>query len=293
MNYPFAANKKKNPFNWWQMLFFVLLVIGFLIFLFPKKLFNETFLRNTKPSAVSISYLKNLVEKNPDDVNLRMNLAQQQFTVGQVKDAKKTISPLVKLNPSSQFQWEVLWLYYQIVSVETFQLKEKTVARKEKETLLKTMQISLTNSPYLTLEQQEQLAGNALAFEQPYLANQLYKKITLRGGKKSAAFYANAGKAALYVKDYQSSAEFYRLAMDVSSTLEEKRRYYINALDSLSASGSDSKTLEFAKKNLDGLSKDENTLFYLTKLALRVGQQKAAEFYANQLLQLDYRDSAK
>lgn len=292
MNSPFNANKKRKNFSWWQMLLFVLLFIGFLLFLFPKKLFINTLLQNKEPSAVSISYLKNLVENNPKDMNLRWNLAQQQFQVGQIEDAKKTIAPLVTFKPNTQFQWRTLWLYYKIISIEAFQLKEKSLPRKEKEAILKSLRGILAQSPQLTSSELIELADSALAYEQPALANELYRKITLLPGTQSIAFYAKAGRAALYIKDYQGSANFYLTAMQKSTSIDEKRLYYTKALDSLSAGGVESKALEFAQKNIDGLEKDKNTLIYLAKLALRVGQQKAAEQYINQLLQLNYRGSA-
>lgn len=293
MTSQFAVNKKKRPpFGWWQMLVAVVLLIGVMILLFPKKSFVDLLVSNHEPSAVSISYLKNMVDNDPTNRDLRMNLAQQQFKMGQIQEAKTTISSVISFAPSSDFQWNVLWLYYLITRVEAFQLKEKSPDRLEKEAKLRALQIVLARSPLLPTNKQQILANDALAFEQPSVANYLDKKIMAQS-KQPVAFYAEAGKTALYVKDFQGSADFYRLAMEKSGTLEDKRLYYTKALVSLSAAGTDEKALEFAQKNIDGLAKDKSTLIYLTKLALRAGQQKIAAGYINQLLQLKYQDSTE
>ncbi|KTD66565.1 hypothetical protein Lsan_0510 [Legionella santicrucis] len=293
MNSPFDANKQKKPFSWWQMLLFILLFIGFLIFLFPQKLFMNTLLKTDKPSAVSISYLQNAVKNNPTDADLRVSLAQQQFQLGQVEEAKKTITPYINDRPNSNFEWRILWLYYKILTVEAFQLKEHNPQRKEKEALLRSLQNVLIHSPLLTSKELLELADSALAFDRPDLADLIYQKINLQGENQSVAFYAKAGKVALYVKNYQGSANYFLMAMKKSTSLDKKRLYYTKALDSLRAGGTESKALEFAQKNIDGLEKDKNTLMYLAKLALGAGQQKVAEQYINQLLQLKYRGTAE
>ncbi len=253
----------------------------------------NTLLKTDKPSAVSISYLQNAVKNNPTDADLRVSLAQQQFQLGQVEEAKKTITPYINDRPNSNFEWRILWLYYKILTVEAFQLKEHNPQRKEKEALLRSLQNVLIHSPLLTSKELLELADSALAFDRPDLADLIYQKINLQGENQSVAFYAKAGKVALYVKNYQGSANYFLMAMKKSTSLDKKRLYYTKALDSLRAGGTESKALEFAQKNIDGLEKDKNTLMYLAKLALGAGQQKVAEQYINQLLQLKYRGTAE
>ncbi|KTD39432.1 hypothetical protein Lnau_0199 [Legionella nautarum] len=286
-----AANKKKRKFfGWWQILVFVLLLVGLFLLLFPKGLFINTVLHNTKPSRVSVSFLKNLIAKDPTNVGLRMNLAQQALALGELQEAKQAIAPLINFSPSTETQWRALWLYYQISRVETFQLRPNTLTRREKEAYLKSLQTLLANSPYLNSDEQVQLADEALATNTPEVADRLFKKVMLRDKKRPIAFYVKAAKAALFVKDYEGSAEFYRMAMERSTTTEDKRLYFTKALESLIASGNPTKTLAFAEKNIDGLKDDQTTLVYITKLALRAGQQQVAEHYVGQLLHLRYQD---
>ena len=83
------------------------------------------------------------------------------------------------------------------------------------------------------------------------------------------------------------------MAMKKSTSIDEKRLYYLKALDSLRAGGAESSALEFAQKNIDGLENDKKTLIYLAKLAIWAGKQQVAEQYMNQLLQIKYRGSAE
>lgn len=289
MIFPFDANKK--IFSWWQMLLFALLLLGFLIFLFPKRLFTNSVLHTHSPSEVSIGYLKNLLAKDPSNLDLQMSLAEQEFQLGEIQEAKKIISPSLTLEPNSDFQWRILWLYFQITRVETFALPQESSQRQEKTSILKQVLSVLLLSPYLTADEQARLADDALALDLPEMANSLYKLAIDRHVKRGIAFFIKAARTALFTKDYPRSAQFFILAMKRSNTLKNKQLYFKKAVDSLNLSGNETKALKFAQENIDGLAQDTSTLAYLAKLALEAGEQKIAEQYTDQLLQLQYQDA--
>lgn len=88
----------------------------------------------------------------------------------------KTITAYINYRPNTNFEWRALWLYYEILTVEAFQLKENNPQRKEKETLLRSLQNILIHSPLLTSKELLELADSALAFERPDLADLIYQK---------------------------------------------------------------------------------------------------------------------
>jgi tetratricopeptide (TPR) repeat protein len=288
----FDVTKKKRPFVWWQILCFSGLLIGFLLIIYPPKRFINSIMNSQIPSEVSINYLKNLITKDPDNIPIKVVLAKQEIQLGRVNDARAVIEPYVNQIPHSALQWNILWLYYQITRIEAFALKENDPQRIKKSDILKALLTTLMKSPYLTGEQAALMAEDSLAFNFTENAASFYKiAINDKHIKKSARFFAQAGKAMLYVKDYQNSSDYFLMAMQHSMTLEQKRKYYINAVDSLVSGGITSTALTFAAQHIDGLTSDPVTLIYLSKLALKANQQKAAEHYISSVLQLQYRES--
>ena len=162
-----------------------------------------------------------------------------------------------------------------------------------KESILKQVLSVLLQSPYLSANEQAHLADDALALDLPEIANSFYKIAIDRHVNRGRAFFVKAARTALFTKDYQKSAQFFILAMKQRPTLKDKRLYYKKAVTSLKLSGVETEALKFAQENIDGLARDTNTLAYLAKLALEAGQQKTAEQYTDQLLQLQYRDTTE
>lgn len=231
-----------------------------------------------------------MLEKEPTNSDIRLVLAGQQFRLGKIEDAKKTILPYLSLTPTTDFQWKILLLYFQITRVEAFALKETDPRRHEKEATLKSLLSILVKSPKLSPEEQADLADDALALNLPMEADTLYKMAIERGVKKPASFFAKAGMSALFIKDYEGSAKAYLIAMQKSVPINDKRIYFIKAMDSLNAEGAAKHALDVAEENIDGLKEDKATLIYLAKLALMAGQPKVAQTYVSQVLQLQYRD---
>lgn len=292
MTYQFSANKRR-AFSWWQMLLFIVLISGFLIILFPPKSLLNTLLYNSTPSDVSISYLKNLIAKDPSNTDLKLILAQQQFHMGKVQAAKKTILSFINTPTNSDIRWRTLWLIYSITRVEAFEFKEDDPKRAEKVAALIQMLPLLEKSPFLNNEDKASVADDALAFDQPYIANNLYKSLIQLHLKMSVSFYEKAGKAALYVEDYENSAQSYLAAMKASTSIDDKRFYFMKAVESLNFAGVAANTLAFAQKNIDGLKNDNQTLSFLANIALSASRQKDAQEYINQVLQLHYQDSSE
>lgn len=290
MNSRYDATKRSFLFSWWNILLFAFLFLGFLMILYPKKLLLSSLKSNQQPSQISISYLQNLIQQDPSNISLKSSLALQEFNIGQVKEAKSLIAPIVTMTPKSELEWNILSLYYRIIRVEAFKLKINSPNRQKKEAELNSLIAILINSPYLNAEDGKLLAQDALAFNKPQLALAFYNAVVKSNIIQSPSFYALAGQAALFVNDYGDSAKFYLLAMQHSTTLADKRSYFAKAIDSLRFSGNSRQALEFAQKNIDGLAKDKATLVKLTKLAMEANNPQGAVHYVDTLLQLRYTE---
>jgi len=284
------ANKRNNYFSWVQLLFFSVIIVIFFFILFPQKLLRQSLMNNPAPSALSIDYLQSLVKQEPNNIMLKISLAKQLFETGEVQKANNIIEPFITNSPETEAQWNALALYYQIIRSKAFELSEKSSARKQDEAILQAMLLILVNSPYLSANDAAALANDALAFDKPQTAITLYKSSLKSGKNQSVSFYETSAKAALFVSDYKTSAQFYLLAMQNSDTIEQKRFYFMKAVDSLKASGNPASALELAKNNIGNLAKDKSILIYLAKVAIGANQPKIAEYYITQALQLQYEE---
>ena len=288
MNSPFNVAKKLSTFKWWTILIIGLLLIILLMILFPQEHFVNRLIENQVPSEISRSYLRNLIQQNPTNLAMKYSLAEQELGLGDVHAAEAVIHPYITFNPSTEISWKILALYYRILRSEAFALHKKSLKRRSKEAEMIKLLPILAQSESLSVIEEPMLAKDALAFEQPTLAVLFYKQAILRPIKRPATFYAAAGKASLFIQDYQDSAHFFGLAMQESTMLSKKRYYFRKAIRSLKYAGDVNKALDFAVEHIDGLKDDQQTLMLLTQLAIEAGRHQLANDTLQQLLHLRY-----
>lgn len=289
----FQSNVPKvAPVIWklqgWHILAFAGFFLVSAAWIFPQKLLINMLTETAHPNLLSVTYLRNLAALHPKDAKLHVSLAEQEMILGNLNNANQAINPFLTLKPTNALQWHIAFLYYQIVYGQTYAAAENSADRLRGEAELKKLLILLAQSPDLPIEQAQQLAQQALALNQANLAVNFYKRIIAVDPHQSPEFLATAAKVALSASDYASSGEFYLLAMQNSTNLEQKRTYYAAAVDSVAEAGKPAATMDFAEKNLDGLADDSKTLIFLAEVALKADQQQYAEKYIKQALNFKY-----
>lgn len=285
------TQSQSRIFVWWHVLLFTALLLIMLLLLFPQKLLLKALLTTTKADPLAISYLYSFSAQDPHNVELKITLAKQQMLAGKLNEAAKLIAPYLTPMPHTALQWQTFWIYYQIMRTYVYELPAMSRLRSQQEKQLKILLRSLLQSPYLDIDQRADLAQDALALDEPKLALQLYQQAVQAKVNKPPAYFAGAGQAALFVSDYEASANFYFIAMKRSTTLAEKRKYYMGALDSLRAAGKPQGVMQIAQQHIDGLAQDRDTQLYLVKLALAVNNPQAAQDYMQQVLHLRYLEA--
>lgn len=286
---PNLPAKPSKKFAWWYIVLFALALIVLLALLFPQQLFLRTLINSNQPNAASVLYLRNLLALHPDNSELALALVQQEFALGDHAAAEHDIAPYLTATPQTTLQWKTLWIYYQIVRAQTYALLENNPERRNREAALAKLLSQLAASPLLTANNIAQLAQDALALDQVQLAMGFYRLAAQHPESQSASFFAQAGKTALFVSDYAASAQFYLLAMQKSGTIDLKRDYFAQAINSLAASGHADAIITFANAHIDGLAQDKATLLLLAKTALRADRPDRAQEYIREVLQLQYQ----
>lgn len=292
MNFQSNAPKSASgqwKFRWWHILLFTGLLLAATLVFFPQKnLIKLLTSNNAHPSQLAAIYLRNLAVLYPQDAELHLALAEQELGLGNLANADKAIIGFLTMTPNNPLQWRVIALHYQVTRTETYAFAEHSAGRLQGEAEMKRLLPILAKSPDLSVDQAKNLAQDALSIDKADIAVALYKRIIAAAPNQSPEFFANAGKVALFASDYQSSGEFYLLAMQGSDNLPKKRDYYKAALNSLLAGGKPAMVMEFAEKNIDGLAQDQLTLLFLAKMAMNANEGDFAQKYIKQALEFKY-----
>lgn len=291
MNFQSNAPKpapKTWKLAWWHILLFAALLLAASLLLFPQKLLIDALTKNGQPSQLAVVYLRNLAAMKPQDIDLHITLAKQELGLGNLKNADLTVKPFLTDSPQTPAQWQAVSIHYQVLRSETYAFPEKSPERAQGESQMKQVLYVLARDANLTAEEAKSFARDALSIDNAALAVTFYDLAIKSDPSQTSEFFANAGKVALYANDYQNSAKFYILAMTHSDNFNQKRDYYIAAMNSIMASGQSATVMTFAEKNIDGLANDQQTLLFLAKMALRANDSKAAQNYIKQALQIQY-----
>ena len=135
MTSPSGASKKKKSHPWLTMILTLVALMVFFFVLFPEKAFFRS-LMSGKASDISILYLKNLLAADPDNKEIKLELAGQEFEISQLEQAKQRIESELVAEPKNRIEWGFLLLHFQISKTETYALKEHSQQRMEREGLL-------------------------------------------------------------------------------------------------------------------------------------------------------------
>ncbi len=284
-------NDKKNSLKWWHFLVFFLLFAAITYFLFPQHIITS-YLETEKPNSVSRAYLRNMVEKYPENPTYKILLANQELSVGNIDYAQSLVRPYFSNDPKSAVDWLAAWSQYLIVRTQAFQLPENNPKRKQFEAKMKAQIPVLTRSPYLATNETLTLASDATALSSIKEAIILYQRLIATPiNTIPAKVFAKAGQTALFISDYRASADLYFAAQARTNDPVKQREYFINALDSLQQGNLMTEALTAAKTHIGNLKDDGVTLRYLANLALKANHPETAQDYAMRMLQLEYRSN--
>ena len=251
-----------------------------LVMLYPQQRLNEQIRKGIKVDEISLQYIKNLLATEPDNDELRLQLAQAYSTIGQDKNAFDTLQPLYT---HTQAHWrEQAWLAklgfllkiaYSalIVSPE----REEKIAQFVQELRVIEAQSSEPDSL-------RQLARLAEAGGEKYLAESILARLLLSSDK--ALDFDEAARLALANGRYLESAQFTWRARQLIHEPAKRIAYLKRGLSTLEAGGIGHIGLEWVQLLPAAEWHGSDVLYALTKLALASNHPAAAADFAARLL---------
>ena len=175
------------------------------------------------------------------------------------------------------------WLQYRIIRSKTYATVEGSPARKKLSPVLYKHVKDMAKTqlpPFRTI----MVLEDALYLKDKPLARKLYKGLDKEAAFENPEVYAQMGRVALALGDYQQSGEFYFKAQAQVGARDKKRKYFIAGLKSLQQGNLLNKAIKEAESRVGDLINDQDTLFFLTKLALAANKPALAERYIKQAI---------
>jgi len=164
-------NNENSLFSGWALLLFSLVIILILFVLFPGKKLLTSF-SNNPTDRTTIEYLKTLIDKEPENATLKINLANAQISIGHLSKAEQTLSQLLadeKYNNEAQF------LIIKIQFSQYFELSQPRLKNKKKVQLL--THITQLYPQESNIKKLNTLAEWSQQLAEPILASRIYEHI--------------------------------------------------------------------------------------------------------------------
>ena len=262
-------------------------IVSLALFLLYPRTALERRLASTPDTALSVSYLINLLRSDPDNLNLRLLLARSQAQLGRVTEARATLQPALDAADTEtrrQAHW-ALWKMNERDYHRSLASNSSAQGPLQAE-LLKQIEI-LAELPLL-IEQQIELGSKAYLFQQPALGARLFKAAAQRvdNADEAVKLYQRAAVKSLANGDYPGSAELYLLARASSTDPYQARQYFHSALRTLQSGNLMQQVIEIGEREIGPLADDQETLLLLTQMARAAGRPDIAERYVRRLLKL-------
>jgi len=270
----------------WLIALLAAMVCAALWMLFPRQDLERR-LSETTESALSITYLNNLLRSDPENPRLRLLLAQRQIAHGDTTDARETLQPALD-SKQPDIHRDALWTLWELTYAEFQRTPEKESARRD--ALRQTLRDQLHALARETwpLARQRSLAAMAAQFNEPALSIAINRTLASEQNdpQEAAVFYERAARDALAASDYATSAALYLTARKVTADPQQAKHFYLAAVRALQSGNQPVAALQMAEQELGTLENDPEILLFLIELARAAGKPDVADRYARRLLHM-------
>lgn len=281
-----AAQRSDRPYlaPLWLLILLGGLIALALVIIYPQKNLVDR-ITQAPDSELSRDYLANLLRTDPNNPKLRLLLARQMLAKGDLAALRETLRPALNAGDPDLHR-EALWLLWLAEEREYKSAQredQRTAQRKELGRQLKALADEQWSDDRLI-----EIAGKAFSLGETSIGVELFEQLAKRrpDSISTANSLAEAARSALANGQYSASAELYLLARKKTTNQAQAKRYFLSALSTLQSGNLLKEALQVAEKEIDDLSEDSDTLFFLTNLARAAGRPDIADRYVRKLLRL-------
>jgi len=260
-----------------------LAVVIVLVLLHPKQRLAEQIKSDAKVDEISLQYIKNLLATDPDNEELRLQLAKAYVSIGQYENAFATLQPLYA---STNTRWREeamlvkLGILLNFAFAETHGSPERKLKMEQFLQELRANEVQFTDPGSL-----RQLARLAELGGELQVAERIVLRLILAGA--TLQDLDAAARIALANGRYLESAQYTWRSRQLASDAAQKIIYLKLALSTLESGRMGHIGLEWVQKLPEAEWQSAEVLFSITKLALASNRPVLAADFANRLIALD------
>jgi predicted Zn-dependent protease len=272
----------------WAIALIALLVVGLMVLIFPRQALIQRMVTATEQSELGAAYLDNLLRTDPDNPELRLVLARQQYRSGKLDSAEATLRVAFS-SPQASVREDAAWLLWSIRVHEFERLEADSPQRSEALAALRRQLAELASRPWsetMTLE----LARYALGIGDDETGLRLLEELAQRRSDAGPELFERAAGEALGRGQYRAASALYFAARGRAATLAERRRTYIAGLHALQQGNLMNEAVAAGERELKDLGDDRDALYALIELARAANRIDIADKYARRMLRISLLD---
>lgn len=268
----------------------VVLFVLILWFVYPEtRMRDEASAVSAKPDEISIMYLRHEVSKNPDNLQLRLQLINDEIQLANLDKANALIKPYLDKQLDDNIAWQFKWYAFQTQFLK-FTAKKNGKSKQKKiedlHHLAESMQI-LAKAP-LSNKQLIGLMKQSLEIKSYALTAQISHRLSAERHQLSAEDMELVAQYDYLAGDFLASAEFYMAAYAKHAKAESKKQAYVLAIKSLLAGNLLPTYFPLVLKESSQFKQDPEVMMMLAKAALASKQTALATKWMRQAIGLQY-----
>ncbi len=272
------------------ILILVLTLVAALTFLFQYQNQLKQLVKVEQADLITVAYLRLLVQMQPQEPELRLELAQKLRTLGRWDEAQAALQPI--LDQGDTDNWPVQLLSIEIASSKLYALAETDPQRQSVFRELSDQFARLTEQK-VPDEYLEDIARMSLELAQPDIAAELYDRLAIIDTARRPEWLAKAARWRLASNSPKRAGQAYNQASMITSDPDAAQRYAMQALDAYRAANEDTIMLSLAGAYVTRFPDDRQLLERAMEIALAQEKQEQALEWGFQRLALDPTDVAQ
>jgi predicted Zn-dependent protease len=270
-------------------LFGAALVMVFAL-LFHKEASLKTMFNLIPADRISVQYLQLLVNANPEDAALRLELGRQYNQLGNVNEARVVLLPLLSQHGQGVIEAKLLSLE---MDIKSYYGKSASDASKENDLAELREKITVIANDLLPAELFPVVIQRCLELGKPELAAKLYELWASINNKDHFERLKEAGRWYVAAGNSVHAAEIYKNAYTETNDTELARQFALLTINTLRSTDKAEFSAAFGKECLQRFPNDKVILDDLISLALAINNPKQALEWGGLRLALNPDDPEK
>ncbi|MFC3339218.1 tetratricopeptide repeat protein [Paracandidimonas soli] len=267
----------------WLSLLLGAVVIAALVAAYPRADVHTRSLSTQQASMISVAYLEAWLLVEPDSPAYLESLAMQYLELGRWQSALGASRRFSQAAQDDTGKRKALFLELVATEQMAYALPEDA---PERELGVNRVAAILGEAAGLSwnIAAMRSLAEKARTAGADDAMVRFYQKLAQTDTENSARWQARLGEVALATQAYETAAFSFFSAYETAVLFDEKRHYFIRALQVLESAGKVEQACAEAQQRLGVLASDSQTLRYLLTLARQANRGDLAAVYARSLL---------